>query len=66
MNDSQRTHDQRYAKCVKAAQVMTAEEKTALQTWEKENVTGDGALGTTDWPGWDAIFARIAQLSGHD
>ncbi|HBO2102295.1 hypothetical protein [Pseudomonas aeruginosa] len=66
MNDVQKAHDRHYAKCVKAAQVMTADEKAAFEIWEKAHVTGDGTYSTTDWPGWEAIFTRIAQLNGHD
>ncbi|MCY1284040.1 hypothetical protein D9M69_452350 [compost metagenome] len=50
----------RYKRIMKAATVMTADEKAALQQWEKENVTGNGDVTTSDWPGWDSIINRIS------
>ncbi|MCZ8254465.1 MAG: hypothetical protein O9327_02135 [Polaromonas sp.] len=38
---------------------MTQEEKDELLAWEREHVTGDGKFGTTDWPGWKAVVARL-------
>lgn len=38
---------------------MTTDEIATLKAWEKENL-GKGTLGTTDWPGWAAIIARIS------
>jgi hypothetical protein len=34
-------------------------EKAELGEWEKQHVTGDGRMATSDWPGWDAIINRI-------
>jgi hypothetical protein len=51
------------AKCeriIKAADAMTQQEKHALELWELENITGDGNLGTSDWPGWDEVISRIS------
>lgn len=31
---------------------MSEAEKRELSSWEQANVTGDGTLGTSDWPGW--------------
>lgn len=39
---------------------MTDDEKKALSLWERENVTGDGKYATSDWPGWRAVFDRLA------
>lgn len=58
--------DRNLARCVKAAQVMTAEEKADFESWEKENVKVGDAYGAIDWPGWEAIHARISRLNGHD
>lgn len=49
----------RYERIIKAATVMTEAEKEALAQWEKANVTGNGDFGTSDWPGWEVIVARI-------
>lgn len=39
---------------------MSASELSALRAWELEKVTGDGKFGTSDWPGWRAVFMRLA------
>jgi hypothetical protein len=44
---------------VAAYAVMTPEEKAALHAWEAQHVTGDGTFATSDWPGWQSVFARI-------
>lgn len=31
---------------------MTDAERSALAAWERQHVTGDGELATSDWPGW--------------
>lgn len=38
---------------------MTSEEKMALDAWEKDNL-GEGGKGTTDWPGWSDVAARLS------
>lgn len=38
---------------------MTGKEKSDLLAWEASNVTGDGRVATTDWPGWANVFRRI-------
>lgn len=38
---------------------MTAGEKQALVEWEKVNL-GSGGKGTTDWPGWTDVNARLS------
>lgn len=38
---------------------MTEEEKQALADWEKVNL-GPGGKGTTDWPGWASVCARLS------
>ncbi|MDU4254516.1 hypothetical protein [Pseudomonas sp.] len=50
----------RYERMVKAATVMTDQEKAALAEWEKTHVTGNGDFGTSDWPGWEAVISRIS------
>ena len=50
----------RYERIIKAATVMSDAEKIALAEWEKEHVTGAGELGTSDWPGWEAVISRIS------
>lgn len=39
---------------------MSDSERAALHAWEKENVKGDGALGTSHWPGWAEIVKRLS------
>jgi len=34
------------------AAAMPAEEREALEKWENENISGDGSVSTSDWPGW--------------
>lgn len=31
---------------------MSDSERAELAEWERQNVTGDGTCGTSDWPGW--------------
>lgn len=50
----------RYERIIKAATVMGDAEKIELAEWEKKHVTGTGELGTSDWPGWEAVIARIS------
>lgn len=38
---------------------MTEAEKLALADWEAANL-GSGDLGTTDWPGWSDVYARLS------
>ena len=38
---------------------LTDAERQALEDWEKEHVTGDGATGSSDWPGWPDVFKRL-------
>ncbi|EKY4113656.1 TPA: hypothetical protein ACGW3M_001004 [Pseudomonas aeruginosa] len=56
---STESHLARYERIVKAALVMTEAEKELLAKWEAEYVKGDGEFGTTDWPGWPQVIARI-------
>jgi hypothetical protein len=39
---------------------MTDQEKENLSAWEKKFVTGNGAYGTNDWPGWKDIVKRLS------
>lgn len=39
---------------------MSESEKVELAAWEQAHVTGDGAFGTSDWPGWKAVVDRFA------
>jgi len=39
---------------------MTGAEKKALKKWEKNHVTGDGTYGTSNWPGWKQLIARLS------
>lgn len=39
---------------------MSELEKNELAAWERANVTGDGAFGTSDWPGWKAVVDRLS------
>lgn len=50
----------RFERIIKAATVMSEQEKAALSEWEKTHVTGSGDFGTSDWPGWDAFVSRIS------
>jgi hypothetical protein len=45
---------------VAADAAMNSDEREALRAWEAAHVTGDGTVGTSDWPGWPAVFDRIA------
>lgn len=36
------------------------QEREALATWRRKQVTGDGTYATSDWPGWSDVFKRIA------
>lgn len=38
---------------------MTDGEKNALAEWEKINL-GPGGQGTSDWPGWKDVCARLS------
>lgn len=38
---------------------MTEDEKQALEQWEKINL-GRGGKGTSDWPGWKEVCARLS------
>ncbi len=38
---------------------MTADEKNALIEWERTNC-GSGGKGTTEWPGWKVVSARLS------
>lgn len=38
---------------------MTEGEKQALAEWEEVSL-GSGEVGTTDWPGWADVFARLS------
>jgi len=40
--------------------LMSDNEKNALEKWENENVIEDGQFGTSDWPGWEAVFKRLS------
>lgn len=48
-----------YERIVRAMERMTVDELAQLRAWEKQNVTGDGRRGTSDWPGWQAVFERL-------
>ena len=34
---------------------MTPEQKVELETWERENISGDGECATSDWPGFASL-----------
>ena len=38
---------------------MPEEEKSALHAWEAVHVDGSGALGTSDWPGWEKYIGKF-------
>lgn len=38
---------------------MTDVEKRALAEWERDHL-GQGDKGTTDWPGWRDVYARLS------
>ncbi|MFZ5531441.1 MAG: hypothetical protein ACOY4U_10390 [Pseudomonadota bacterium] len=48
-----------YERMVEMAQHLTPEERSALAEWERANL-GDGVTSTSDWPGWEAVFARLS------
>lgn len=50
----------RFERIIKAATVMSEQEKKALAEWEKAHVTGTGDFATSDWPGWEAVINRIS------
>ncbi len=58
-NEKIETQIARFERIIKAATVMSEQEKIALAEWEKTHVTGSGDFGTCDWPGWEAIISRI-------
>ncbi|CRM57307.1 hypothetical protein [Pseudomonas sp. 25 R 14] len=58
-NEKIETQIARFERIIKAATVMSEQEKIALAEWEKTHVTGSGDFGTRDWPGWEAIISRI-------
>src|SRR5690606_12797341 len=31
---------------------MSPTERAELESWERSNLTGDGEIATSDWPGW--------------
>jgi hypothetical protein len=35
---------------------MSDNERAELAAWEREHITGDGKLATSDWPGWRAYL----------
>lgn len=49
-----------FDRMLQAHALMTPAEKAAFATWESRFVIGDGAFGTTDWPGWSAVIARLS------
>ena len=44
---------------VDASEHLTAQERAELVEWERKRVTGDAKFGTSDWPGWPAVIARL-------
>lgn len=44
---------------VDASEHLTAQERAELVEWERKHVTGDAKFGTSDWPGWPAVIARL-------
>ena len=53
-------HLRTFERLLKAHDAMTTAEKDALMKWEAEFVTGNGKYGTSDWPGWVTIIARVS------
>jgi hypothetical protein len=49
-----------FERIAELSKLMSKEEQAELIRWEKEFVTGDGALATTDWPGWTDVFSRLS------
>ncbi len=45
---------------LKTYESMTDTEKHDLHAWEAKWVTGSGEFGSSDWPGWAAVHARLA------
>lgn len=60
MKKSTETQLARYERILNAATVMTDQEKSDLLDWEKKNLTGDGLVATSDWPGWESIIHRMS------
>lgn len=54
-----KSHLAQYEKLADAYKKMLPEERAQLAIWEKENL-GEGGLATSDWPGWDKVFSRLA------
>ena len=48
----------RYELFYEAGKKMTEAENTALAEWES-TLDPNGELAKEDWPGWDAVIARI-------
>lgn len=49
-----------WERMITASKGMTYEERMALHAWERDNL-GKGDLGTSDWPGWTAVYSRLSQ-----
>lgn len=47
-----------YKRMIDLAFVMSDKELAELNQWERENITEEKRLGTSDWPGWE----RYAEL----
>ena len=45
-----------YAMYYSAMCAMAPEMLAELETWERENLTGDGVVRTSDWPGWVSLI----------
>lgn len=44
---------------IHAESLLSQEERSALNAWEREYLRGDGNWVTSDWPGWADVFRRI-------
>lgn len=42
-----------YKRMIAITAAMSPEELTELTQWERENITEEKRLATSDWPGWE-------------
>lgn len=47
-----------YAHMMFALQQMSVEQRQELEAWEAANITGDGEMATSDWPGWVPLIGE--------
>jgi hypothetical protein len=48
-----------FERMIELSKQLTPAERAALEAWEKTHL-GDGVTGSSDWPGWTAVFERLS------